>query len=185
MAKEIGKDLGRGLATAGKSGARGLAQVVCKASYPILGNLSHNLQGRIQHMVGENYYDAEDATTVSYISNLLVYNYGLASLYDLKPTDTFGRHMSIAFFGSAFALIEGAIRWAIDHDEAKKSPLSSGGCASLAGKLVSLPFDLASYSYDAAKKYLRGVKERVDLQERYQKRSPNLEVMAQNGEEGK
>jgi len=168
---EIGRDTSRGLARAGKSTAEGLAQIICKSSYPILGNLSGNLQTRIENLVGKGYYSSEEARTASILTNFAVYETALF----------------IALKGKTF--VDPTINTdSIFTPEAQQmnynvniKMLSAIGCflytyfetmarvgnkdqiiASLLGKIVSLPFDALTYAYDTGKNYLQDVKRRVE-----------------------
>ncbi|MFH1452088.1 MAG: hypothetical protein ABIF88_02865 [archaeon] len=172
---EMGRDAKRTLARAGELSLEGLAQVVCKASYPILGNLSANLQGRIENLVGKEYYNMMDAYETTLVTNFLIgvplsaYLLGdrgaQEATKEIQPdtysilsgnvlSESLGRFLGFA--SSCFYLMgEAILRQDIKKDN------RNDASASLPGKIVSLPFDGLSYAYDAGKKYLQNVKNRV------------------------
>jgi len=191
IAKEIGKDIGRGLARAGKSTLKGIAIGACKASYPILGNLSRNLQEKIEKTT-KGYYNTEDAFETSLVTNLFFYSGIPAYLAVMKEIshphinpDSYltpdaqrivnpiiAAMGAITIFGFC-ASVETLAR--IGISEYGKQPI-----ASLPGKIVSLPFDLATYAYDAGKRYVQKISERIDRQEMRQRQS-DLEQKAEEG----
>jgi len=150
IVKEIAKDVGRGI-----------AKVACKASYPILGNLSRSIQNKIEE-ASSYYYNGEMATGVSGVSNLIAYPSAAYFLFPDTPV--------APMLGAVAGLAELAIRGGISANPLG-SEYDSFPTASLPGKIISLPFDGLTYAYDAGKKYLQNVSERVESRER----QPNLE----------
>jgi len=166
--KEIGKDAGRCLARAGKATLESLEQVVCKASYPILGNLSANLQNRIQDAVGKEHYNSVHATRVSMGTNAIVYPslfYELLNNAASQSQDPGAMTAYIVGLGVTVVagVAEAMFRGYADSESAFR--VKNDSIASLAGKLVSLPFDELTYAYDTGKKYLQDVKKRVQYKE--------------------
>jgi hypothetical protein len=155
---EIAKDAGQGLARAGKSTLEGIAQVACKASYPILGNLSGNLQTRIENLVGQEYYTGVGSTITSVISNGILAGIGIYNVVN-NFFPNYPNYRSVAaFYGALLCIkIDVGLRSCSGND--LKKPIGS-----LPGKIVSLPFDALTYAYDAGKNYLKNVKRRVEIE---------------------
>jgi hypothetical protein len=155
---EIAKDAGQALARARKSTLEGIAQVACKASYPILGNLSCNLQTRIENLVGRESYNGVGSTITSVISNGVLAGIGIYNVVN-KFFPNYPDCSSVAaFYGALLCIrIDLGLRSCLGDD--LKKPIGS-----LPGKIVSLPFDALTYAYDAGKNYLKNVKRRVEIE---------------------
>lgn len=197
IAKEIGKDVGRGLEKA----AQTTAGIACIATYPIIGNLSNDLQERIQEKLPQVFH-AENAYNTSRVFNYLIriptITY-LASLYGYQEAaqsiDTncllsADEQMvvgaiaagTLGFLASlTYTSIENVIRKGIAKKNQKtRCAESPDVCASLVGKIVSLPFEGAFYVHNGAQKYLENVKARIEARE---KTSGNLEDKTEGGRE--
>lgn len=159
---EVGKDTKRNLARAGKSTLKGLEQVVCKASYPVLGNLSTNLQTRIENLVGKEHYNAYSATVVSILSNGIISGSAVMGA-NMEEYSEILQQGTCVITGVAASLIDMGLR---SFPKKGFNYGESGGIAtaSLPGKIISLPFDAMTYVYDSVKEYLQGVKRRVQSQ---------------------
>jgi hypothetical protein len=166
--KEIAKDSGRSLARAGKVTLEGIAQVACKASYPILGNLSNNLQTRFENLFGKEYYCTNDAVITSKIINYLAIPLG-AIYFTQRYFGTFFTEridsQLLTESGKVLAgkVVAGTLAGAISILELQFEQFRDKKvAASLPGKIVSLPFDALTYAYDSGKRYLQEVKRRFE-----------------------
>jgi len=56
-----------------KNVGKDVIKVACKATYPILGNMSNNVQTKLENLLGKEYYNAEHAFNTSVVSNLPLY----------------------------------------------------------------------------------------------------------------
>ena len=156
-------------------------------SYPILGNMSENLQTRLEEFVGEEHYNSNDASKTSLYTNWILqfptisylgYKTGFFLLEkdSLSAKEIEGEKIlfisgSIAL-GMLYSIIEDKVR----HDEIyhKKGAEDRGLCSwdekdhkafgSVTGKIVSLPFDYLTYTYDATKNYLQEVRKKAEWQ---------------------
>lgn len=163
--KEIGKDAKSGIARAGKAIASGLAHVVCKASYPILGNFSRNVQERLENFAGKGNYNSVEAMRSTYLSNFLLYVPGSAFLASYLSNDTEKAIVGSMIGGVTLFVAERFLR---ENSAPVFGPLfnpNARATASALGKVASLPLDLATYAYDAAsdktKDYLEDIKRRA------------------------
>ena len=180
IVREVGRDVGRGLAGAGRAVAYGVGQVVCKASYPVLGNLSSSLQDKIEGVLRNKYYDALDAykttrvtnyltrlPTFVYLAGRLVYD-DASFVQDGWLTEDGQRGLASVIAGltgllvsGIFTFFEGCARDNVIEDSMKGYE-GRDYCASLVGKVVSLPFEGLGYVCSKGKEYLGDVGERVD-----------------------
>ena len=128
-----------------------LKDLAWKSTYPVLGNLSWNLQRRLMDVSGgeddRKNYNPEDATIFSSILNLGAYPLaiGFINYFQLEGlVNNPGPEAALmALFGEAYAICELSIR--------NENSGFDTSCASLPGKIVSIPFDLASYAWDKYK----------------------------------
>ncbi len=158
VTKVVAGDVGRGLVKAGKAGFKAVA-------YPTVGNLSANLQRRLENLVGKDWYNATRATNVSMITNAFVYTgsagYGAAYLaYKINFDESLNNPGVLlgSVVGGIYALIEHGSRIKFEKEAFRPADEPR---ASLIGKLVSLPFELGLGIYDKTKKYIKSVKERA------------------------
>lgn len=181
MAKEIGRDLAEAL----KEGGKKTAKLAFKASYPILGNLSENVQTNLENLVGREYYDSQKAFETSLKLNPIIYailSGGITgyNIYQIpveefrpslilqpeaiKSSAVFLSTLVSAGFGGVLGMLERAAR----EDVARYS--DNGTSASLPGRIVSLPFDTYCFCSDIyrdkIKSYFNDVRRRVEDKER-------------------
>ncbi len=143
--KIIRKDIGHKLNNLGIRDSRSL---LCKLSYPIAGNLSRNIQEKLEEKLGKENYDGGKATQVSANINSFV-TYPLVAFNFLNVNVPSGHNNLVsAGLGLLYGLLEGALR------------VTGYPNASVVGKAVSLPFDL----FTSAKNYLSSVNQRAKVE---------------------
>ena len=141
VAARVGNVAARAGKTAGRAAFKTLA-------YPICGNLSGNLQIKLENLVGNENYDAADASHISYATNLLIYPVVTgASLYYVI------NHFGAWMLGSGIGLFMGAGE---TYLRVERNAFSS-----IPGKLLSLPIEGALKLWELAGKYARSVAERA------------------------
>lgn len=115
---------------------------------PVLGNLSSPVQSRIGKNC--NWYNEDFAAVTSYVTNALVYT-GLAgyiaSQHNQEPV------LIGSMIGLAAGVVEAGARCYLSEKK------RSDSCASLLGKVASLPLEMGLGLYDGIKE---GVQHRVD-----------------------
>ncbi|MDO9231561.1 MAG: hypothetical protein Q7U36_03755 [bacterium] len=186
IAREVLKDIGRII----KLKIDNLLKLLCKALYPVCGNLSNNIQSKLEGLLGHEYYDAKKAFNVSLKINKFIYSLSAGAFmgYDiskipikefvnndlLKPEPARGFEIVIFAICTAtvflgIGLLEDCIRKQISKDN-RENWNGVGVSASLVGKIISLPFDIATlcsdYYYHNILDYLWMVEYRIKNKEK-------------------
>lgn len=118
------------------------SNLLCKATYPLLGNLSSGVKEGVENVLGSENFSARSATEASYWSNAVIYA-GLGVHLGMG-TDISGMGAVCGgIAGAMIATLEGFCREAsYNHDIQTWGLSETGGkTASLVGKVVSLPLD--------------------------------------------
>lgn len=186
IAREVLKDIGKII----KLGMCNLLKLLCKALYPVCGNLSNNIQSKLEGLLGNEYYDAKKAFNVSLKINKFIYSLSAGAFmgYDISkiPIKEFvnndllkpepARGFAIVIFAICTAtvflgigLLEDCIRKQISKDN-RENWNGVGVSASLVGKIISIPFDIviicSDYYHYNVKNYLREVERRIKNKEK-------------------
>lgn len=167
MNKEIAYEIARDI-------VERILKLLCKASYPISGNLSNNVQTKLEGLLGREYYDAKKAFGTSLIINIGIYLLSsvVFTLYMYNKTlkldslPNLGLH--VILLSLILIIAEGRIRTRISEDN-QKNVNGIGVSASLVGKIISIPFDMATicsdYYYHDIGNYLRRIENRIKNRE--------------------
>lgn len=119
-----------------------LSEIILWATYPIIGNLSENLQERI---LGHN--RAVNATAVSIATNPFLY---AGTAYFLAPVETPQYKVLAMMITASIGCLETFFRNAISNDHIEE--FRQEVLASPPGKLISIPIEYALNIYDRHKK---------------------------------
>lgn len=169
MSKVSKKEIVREVCKDASDLAKDIAPQVGELSFvlasPILGNLSKNLQERIEK-ISKGLYDSTMSTRVTYVSNPVIYTVlgGYYSANYLSPNSELegiftGLAMTVGIIGGA---LESSIRAEINYARRKKESYGTTyGIASVPGKIISLPFDIALYTGRIVKNYLDEITARI------------------------
>ena len=129
------------------------AKVGFRCVYPILGNLSYDVQMKLENVVGKEYYDSNKATSVSYVTNMALYGSGFFS--SMGATDEFSLLKKLgtsAFMGLACGAYEfnGREMTRGTHPVSRRQGVvrDPTPVASLPGKIVSFPLEAMIGVYD-------------------------------------
>ena len=142
--------------------------------------------GNDKRRSGKEYYNSEHAFRTTIFTNFLLY--GVPAYFVIKGlkidsitpdsnscfTPEFQQqlnvdvHKAIYSIGClAYTLCESGLRSALAAENNRESLLGNQTtCASLPGKIISLPLDAMIYAYDAGRNYLESVKRRVTCGEK-------------------
>ncbi|MBI5066556.1 hypothetical protein HZA97_10090 [Candidatus Woesearchaeota archaeon] len=132
-------------------------ELLCKATYPLLGNLSSGVKEEVENFLGSENFSARNATEASYWTNAVIYA-GLGVHLGMG-TDISGMGAVCGgLAGAMLATLEGFCREAsYNHDIQTWGLSETGGkTASLVGKVVSLPLDAIMILNEKIKENKRG-----------------------------
>ena len=162
----------QGVAALGK----GALYLACKASYPILGNLSQGVQERFEKLVGKDNYDSVTAMRITYATNFIPYTLG-GGLLTGYLSDCNGKAIAASVIGSLALLV------AEKYDREGHVPFdkpfnpNARAKASLVGKIASLPLDIGINVYN----YITNLKGRAKAKLSWDKSRSGLEQKANEG----
>jgi len=135
-----------------------LSRKLAKCSYIILGNLSNNIQTKIEKKWKN--YNAEEASWNSFITNLGLYSItaGVISYQLLTQNVTEGNVSDIVAtsvrYGSVIGFVSGSIEALVRANFADPLTREKPYTASLPGKLISTPYDIICYVHEKKKNSL-------------------------------
>ena len=164
--KEIARQVCRDAKNLVEDTATKVGEVSFALASPIFGNLSMNLQERIEK-ISRGLYDARMSTMITYILNPVIYSVlgGYCSANYFSPNSEQEGLLGAAgiILGIVYGATESSIRAGINDNKERKAKYGATyGIASLPGKIISLPFDVALYSGGKIKDYLDEITERVE-----------------------
>lgn len=150
----VARDLGNVVKEAGRAAFK-------TVTYPIVGNLSANLKKRLEGLVGKQNFDANQATRVSTITNMVPYftAFGLGCDYSIMSN-----HLNTSSGGSPLMPMLSVLGIALVAEGIGRNVAISDNkipYASIPGKIVSLPLDGLTYVLDRARDYVGSVKKRT------------------------
>jgi len=177
--KEIVSEIARDIRRVVKSATSNSAKFICKASYPITGNLSNNVQTGLEKLLGSEQYNAKQAYNVSLRTNIIFYSLLAGGFVGYKihqvPIENFANHPILqpeaskvtligagSILATGGAVFIGALEWHLRSENSENHFSDRRYSASLAGKLISLPFDIGISCYNHVDKYIREIKYRVE-----------------------
>ena len=141
MEKKFRKGLGNLIGI----GTEGLIHASKVITYPILGNLSGTLKTRIEEKIGGEYFDAENATNISCLTNFGIYPLALCNLVNSNDPSIFISTTLLAGAEYGFG------KYLEPADETFPRDCPEGRAGSIIGKIISLPIEYLLNLHDKVK----------------------------------
>jgi hypothetical protein len=166
--KEIAKEVCKDIGDLAKDTAIKAGEVAFALTFPIFGNLSRNLQEKIE-TISKGLYDARISSMGTYIFNPLAYallGIYLGGNYVSQNPEQKGI-LAAAGAGAVYGLWESCMRAGISN---RKKTYLGDVVASVPGKMISLPFDGAYYIGTKFKDYLSGITERIERRKKLEEK---------------